>query len=98
MDLSRAKYCPECGKELESYANRCKYCDIELPNKNQSFYKKFEKPRNIKKLKIWLIISFITGIIGAIIGIYMWGWIFGLIGFLVGFLAPIFIYLILDSY
>ncbi len=33
--LSGPKYCPECGKELESYANRCKYCDIEFGNRNQ---------------------------------------------------------------
>jgi len=99
MDLSASKYCPQCGKELEPYAIRCKYCDTELANnKNQNYYKKFEKPRNIKKLKIWLIISSITGIIGAIIGIYMWGWISGLIGFLIGFFAPIFLILALSSY
>ena len=33
--ISGPKYCPECGKELESYANRCKYCDKEFGNKTQ---------------------------------------------------------------
>lgn len=32
--LSGPKYCPECGKELESFTNRCKNCNIEFGNKN----------------------------------------------------------------
>ncbi len=45
--LSGPKYFPECGKELESYAIRCKYCDIEFGNKNQK-----KNHRKINKLQI----------------------------------------------
>lgn len=36
--LGGPKYCPECGKELESYASQCKFCGKSLEIK-----KKLEK-------------------------------------------------------
>ncbi|UCD02541.1 MAG: zinc-ribbon domain-containing protein [Promethearchaeota archaeon] len=46
--LSGPKYCPECGKELEVYDTKCKYCGTKLV---QSKLKTKRKKKNNYRTK-----------------------------------------------
>ncbi|MFX0024528.1 MAG: hypothetical protein ACFE9S_19595 [Candidatus Hermodarchaeota archaeon] len=40
--ISGPKYCPNCGKELDTYETSCKYCRINLRQLNQNKKRKKE--------------------------------------------------------